>query len=151
MKWSHLLTAASSVRINGLGTALAACAFVMSLLLGAGTAQAQTLERDGENATAIRGLELDGFVYDVEFCSQNTPANYDGDPSTYDFTTSEEARAAAEAVNAVLNTEGGVNTVGDPGCPGGPPSGPIFRVGFEDREETILEGFLFSTRASLSG
>ena len=41
MKWSHLLTAASSVRTNGLGTALAACAFAMSLLLGAGTAQAQ--------------------------------------------------------------------------------------------------------------
>ena len=54
MDRSHLLTAASSVRIDKPGTPLAVVAAAMSLLLGASVAQAQTVERDGNTATAVQ-------------------------------------------------------------------------------------------------
>ncbi|MCP4878510.1 MAG: PKD domain-containing protein, partial [Gammaproteobacteria bacterium] len=77
-----------------------------------------------------------GIVYDVSFCSQTSAAHY-GDPPIFDFGTSAEAKTAVEAVNAILNAEGGVKTVGNPGCPGNPPLGPIFRVGFDAVELNI--------------
>jgi hypothetical protein len=38
---------------------------IISLLLGIGMAQAQTVERDGDTVTAIRNLEIGSFVYDI--------------------------------------------------------------------------------------
>jgi PKD repeat protein len=103
-------------------------AAIVCLLLGAsGVAEAATVERDGENVSAIRNLELGSFIYDVEFFNYTAAAIYPGDPPRFDFDTREEAEDAVEAVIAVLNAEGGVSEVGrtaDTGL-------PFFRVGYE--------------------
>jgi hypothetical protein len=115
---------------------LVKCVTIGCLLIGASMACATTLEREGSNVTAIRGLQIGSLVYDVKFCSWTTPGIY-GDPPQFDFGSSEEAKAAVQVVIATLNTAGGVETVGDPCCPGGPPLGPIFRVGFAQRTVNI--------------
>ncbi len=84
MKWSHLLTAAPSVRINGLGTTLAVCAFAMNLLLLASAIQAQTVIFDGTSttATSIEGLEVDGLFYNVTIPATTAEALYGLPPGT---------------------------------------------------------------------
>jgi PKD repeat protein len=80
-------------------------------------AQAQTyesVERDGDTVTAIRGLELGNFVYDVEFPRQSGSTTYNAIPgfgATFDFDTEIDALAAVAAVNRILTAEG-VSTVG---------------------------------------
>jgi PKD repeat protein len=132
MEISLLVNAVSSVRLNKLGSVLAICTLAMGLLLSASATHAATVERDGDNVRAIRQLTVGGSIYDVEFCSQSTPATY-GEPPVWDFNRSDSAEAAAQAVIAELNAAGGVHTVGNPNCPGNPPVGPIFRVGFAVR------------------
>jgi hypothetical protein len=74
MKASKLSIAVLSVRRPRLSTTLAATAVTVILLLGASSAPAQTVDRDGDNAIAIRDLEIGSLVYDVNFCSRSTPA-----------------------------------------------------------------------------
>jgi len=45
---------------------------LLGSVLGAGAAYAQTVERDGENATAIRDLPLFGLIYDVKSSSETS-------------------------------------------------------------------------------
>ena len=116
-----------------LGTALAVGAVAMCLLLGAGMAQAQTVEKDGDTVTAIRGLQLGNFIYDVEFPRQSGSTTYNFDPifgAIFDFNTSLDALAAVAAVNDILTAEG-VSTVG---VSGSPPSSE-FNIGYEDVEQ----------------
>ena len=68
----------------------------MGLMLGAGPTQAAAVERDGENASAIRDLTVDGVTYDVVFCGGSTSETY-GSPPVFTFPSSEEAMAAARA------------------------------------------------------
>jgi hypothetical protein len=104
----------------------------MCLLLGVGTAQAQTVERDGDTVTAIRGLELGNFVYDVEFPNRLGSTTYDAIPAfgaTFDFDTQEEALAAVDAVNSILTAEG-VSKVGVSASE----ASNVFNVGFREEE-----------------
>jgi hypothetical protein len=116
-----------------LGTALAVGAVAMCLLLGAGMAQAQTVERDGDTVNAIRGLQLGNFIYDVEFPTVSGETVYffnEFGGVTFDFNNSIDALAAVIAVNAILAAEE-VLTVG---APGSTPSSE-FNIGYEDVEE----------------
>ncbi len=69
MNNSRLNAAGSSAWMNQLVAALAICAVALSLLLGATPSQAQTVEKDGENVSAIRNLEIgclfSKFIRDV--------------------------------------------------------------------------------------
>jgi len=126
--------------MNRTGTALATAALALGLLLAASQAQAQVLVREGDNVSGILGLEVAGVVYDVKFCSAPSARIY-GDPPTFDFSLSANAKAAAEAVIAELNKPGDVATVGttdDPDCQGEPAVGTTFGVGFrEDSVDTV--------------
>ena len=92
---------------------------VVGLLLGVMPAQAATVERDGENASAIRDLTVDGVVYDVVFCSASTSETY-GNPPAFTFPSLGEAEVAARAVAGALSAEGDIRTVGTTGDPATP-------------------------------
>ena len=62
------------------------------------------------------------------------PASIYGDPPSFDFPSFEEAKAANEAVNAVLNAASGVLNVGDSAANGL----PIFRIGFGVEGDGLL-------------
>jgi hypothetical protein len=95
------------------GTVLVAGTVAVGLLLGAGAVQAVTVDTSdgGTNATGIRDFELNGTVYNVEFLRATGDDLYF--PSGFEFTTSDTAVAAVNAVNDVLNTTS-VSTVGQP-------------------------------------
>ena len=111
MEISSLFPTISPVRVNKLGTALASCMVAMTLLLSAIPAQAQTVVIEGNTATAIRDLELNGVTYDVNFVHSTAPTLY-GDPPIFDFSTAPDAQAAVQAVNSALNADGGAIHVG---------------------------------------
>ena len=100
--------------------------FVLGSLLSVAEAQAvPTVERDGDNVSAIRNLEIGNIVYDVEFLNYTAAGIY-FDPPVFDFESFGEASVAVTAVNAVLNAEGGIRVLGR-----GADSGlPYFRVGY---------------------
>ena len=106
-----------------LNSLLAAGAVVAGVLLSATVTQAATVEKDGDVATAIRDLTVGSNTYDVTFPVTSSALTY-GDPPTFDANTTAQARTATEAVNAVLNAEGGVLGVGVSADDGR----PIFRV-----------------------
>ena len=105
---------------------LRASAIAIGLLLGTSTVQAQTVERDGDTATAIMDLQIGGVTYDVEFIRSAAAVIYD-DPPVFDFNTVDDAEVAIEAVNAALNTEGGIDNVGESADTGL----AIFRIGYD--------------------
>ena len=82
------------------------------LLLGATTAQATEVEKDGGVATAIRNLTIGSQTYDVTFPFTSSAAIYPDDPPVFGTNNSTDANRAAEAVVAVLNAEGGIKGVG---------------------------------------
>ncbi len=84
----------------------------LMFLMGVGAAQAQTVVFDGDNATEILDLQVGATLYDVIFLDDTAENIYGPEPGVYDFTTSEEAEAAMEAVNDALNTEPDVMSVG---------------------------------------
>lgn len=83
----------------------------LALLLGAGAAQAFTVQFTGENATGILNLEVGSTFYDITFRHETAQDIYGAVP-VFDFTTSEGAEAAMEAVNDALNSEPDVMSVG---------------------------------------
>ncbi len=84
---------------------------LLMFLVGVGAAQAETVIFEGLNATEILDLQVGATVYDVIFLD-DTASNIYGTVPLFDFTTSEGAEAAMEAVNAALNREPDVMSVG---------------------------------------
>ena len=93
------------------GVAVAGALVALALLLGAGAAQSFTVQFTGENATGILNLEVGDTFYNITFRLETAQDIYGTSP-VFDFTTSEGAEAAMGAVNAALNTEPDVMSVG---------------------------------------
>ena len=104
----------------------------MGLLFGAIPVQAQTVEMDGDTATAIRDLDLNGVTYDVEFLRQAAAGTY-SDPPKFDFSNATDAEAAVQAVNDVLNAQGDAFDVG----PSSDDVLKLYRIGFNNVERQI--------------
>ena len=93
---------------------LATFVVTMGLLLGASTAQAVEVIYEGDNATGIENLEVDGVLYHVEFLYDSAENIY-GESLTFDFPDAEKVVAASSAVRAALNSVEAVTTVGPQG------------------------------------
>ena len=83
----------------------------LTFLMGVGAAQAETVIFSGDNATEILDLQVGSTLYDVIFLHDSAENIYGG-PPIFDFNTSLEAEVAMQAVNAALNTEPNVMSVG---------------------------------------
>ena len=68
----------------------------------------------GVKATAIRNLDVDGVIYDVEFRLVYPQQIYGDYPGTYTFDSNDAAVTAVEAVNVALNNTDAA-TVGEEG------------------------------------
>jgi len=117
----------------------------MSLLLAAGSAQAQTVLRDGDNAIGIDDLEILGSVYNVTFVFDTLDSVYGPPPGVFRFDRNRDAKDATDAINAALNGEGGILSVG-------PNEAPIYGIGFahfpyEDLDVLITRDALFEEGA----
>jgi len=123
-----------SALIRKLGQVLAV-ALTLGLALGAISAQAQTVEMEGDTATAIRDLELNGVTYDVVFDQVAAPGLY-GDPPVFDFLNAADAKAAVQAVNDVFNAQGNVLNVGSPGEQN---VSPLFRIAYDVVTEELFD------------
>ena len=88
---------------------IVAIAALALLPVSAATAQTPIVEHEGGNATAIRNLEFNGVLYDVEF-KYDSANNIWG--ALFDFGEPNEAINAANAASAALNTVPEVVTVG---------------------------------------
>ncbi len=75
---------------------------------------------EGNNATGIRNLEVDGKLYDVEFVFDSAENIY-GETLIFDF--QDDAQAASSAVRTALNSEPAVETVG-------PEEADVYKIGF---------------------
>ena len=95
------------------GGVLATGVVAVGLLLGAMSAQAATVEKEGDVATAIRGLQIGSITYDVAFLNAEAPSIYP--PGSFDFNNAATASVAVEAIVAVLNADGSVLNVGEGG------------------------------------
>jgi hypothetical protein len=103
---------------------LATFVVALGLLLGTSAAQAQVdpivvdpiVIVDGDSATSIQYLEVEGILYDVSFFYGTAYKIYGTQspdiPYTFEFTDSSSAQAAVEAVNWALNTHSNVTKVG---------------------------------------
>jgi len=103
--------------------------FVLVLLLGVNTAQAETVIRDEtltNSAVQILSLEVDGVYYDVEFLNASALELYDVFPGTYDFSTYSTVTNASEEVNGALRRAGGILTVSSLGRSN-------YKIGFDSR------------------
>ena len=85
---------------------------VAALLMGASTVSAATIEKDGDTATAIRGLQVGSVTYDVEFISDTNDFGPWQPFTTLDFNDKRDAEDAVDAVVALFNSQGGINRVG---------------------------------------
>jgi hypothetical protein len=107
----------------------------LALLLGAGAAQAQTIQTSdgGTNATGITGLVVGSATYDVtfEYGFAVSSAIYGPAPGIYTFDTNTTAAEAAVAVNTVLTTDRAVQYVGPEGLV---PTWATYFIGFNFRE-----------------
>ena len=112
---------------------LMAVVVTIGLLLGTSAAQAATVIFDPDNpnrATGITDLDIGGTLYNVAFISQTTAQSLYGDvPGIFDFSNSDSASAAVDAVNVELNAAG-ANHVGSEGGENTPFS-EVFHVGYE--------------------
>ena len=102
------------------------------------TTLAATIEKDGDVATAIRGLQIGSITYDVAFLNAEAPSIYP--PGSFDFNNAATAAVAVEAIVAVLNADGSLLNVGEGG------SDPLiisemFLVPYEKFEITINPPF----------
>lgn len=81
-------------------------------LLGAGAAQAASVDRIGDTALGITNLNVPGFgLFDVEFLFDGTDGIY-GLPPEFDFMSEMDAETAGTAVNNALNADIGILGVG---------------------------------------
>lgn len=122
----------------------------LSLLLGAGAANAQTVifEEGTLRALAIDDLNVDGTLYDVIFDMQEFAVEVYGDfPGTeYTFTAPETAQAARDAISAALNDAGaiGVGPIEFEGVGGvyniGYGAGRLFEVEYVVVARAAIEG-----------
>ena len=86
--------------------------FLAAGLFMVGTAQAATIEKDGEVATAIRGLTIGGNTYDVEFtCNVSMLETY-GLPAVFDIDDPESGLSALDAILGELYNDASVQAVG---------------------------------------
>ena len=84
-----------------------AMAMVAALfLLGVSSAQAAMVTLDGDTATGILNLNVDGVLYNVDFVNASADDIY-GDPPGFDF-NSEDAVTANKAVRDALNDSAAV-------------------------------------------
>jgi hypothetical protein len=90
---------------------MATVVVALTFLMGVGAAQAETVIFSGNNATEILDLQVGSTLYDVIFL-HDTARNIYGTPPVFDFNASLEAEVAMQAVNAALNTEPDVMSVG---------------------------------------
>jgi hypothetical protein len=90
---------------------LALMSTMVVLLLVAGPVAAFEVQFLGSNATGILDLDVNGTLYDVTFQFDTAENLYGAPPGTFLFDEI-EAKDAIDAVNAALNTESAVTTVG---------------------------------------
>ena len=119
---------------RGAITAIAMVGFLFCVT----TTLAANIEKDGDVATAIRGLQIGSTTYDVTFLNDEAPSIYP--PGSFDFNNAATAAVAVEAIVAVLNADGSVLNVGEGG------SDPLiisemFLVPYEKFEITINPPF----------
>jgi PKD repeat protein len=95
---------------------LASGAVAISLLFGLATAQATTVEKDGDVCTAIRDLPIGGKLWDVEFTDNISMEESYGEQqlgrAEFDVNNSDDAETVVEAVAAALRAEGDCLRVG---------------------------------------
>ena len=111
----------------------------LALLLGAGAAQAFTVQFTGENATGILNLEVGSTFYNITFRHETAQDIYRTVP-VFDFTTSEGAEEAMEAVNAALDSEPEVMSIG-------PAYSIVYEVPFEFLGEILGIDFVNAREA----
>jgi len=108
---------------------LAMMSSAIVLLLVPGSGAAFEVQFSGSNATGILDLDVDGTAYDVTFQVEIADDIYGAPPGTWLF--DEFAAAdAIDAVNAALNTEAAVTTVGSD-------NSPDYNIGY-DYENSIV-------------
>jgi PKD repeat protein len=113
----------------GRGSILAAGALTIGLMAVGATAQAASLEKDGNVATAIRNLVVGSVTIDVEFsCNISTKTTY-GDPPDFEITTPQDTSNVVDSINNVLNDDGSVYGVG---CNSSDFSPAIYRLAFNE-------------------
>jgi len=96
------------------------------LLLFPLTIFAQTVIFEGNTASGIRNLDVNGTAYDVDF-QYGSANNIYGIPPVFDFNTDDDARDATLAVVAALNGEPAVQNVG-------PIKDANFKIGHDTEE-----------------
>ena len=84
----------------------------LAFLLVASTAQAFTIVSEGDNATGILDLVVDGMHYDVAFDFATADEIYGPEPGTYDFDDVPQTQDAMNAVNAALDSDPSIMSVG---------------------------------------
>jgi len=106
---------------------LATFVVTMGLLLGASAAQAQTIvQLDDDTATGILYLEVGSTLYNVAFRSISADELYGEENPEFDFTDSQSASAAVDAINLALNTDKQARYVG----PADDEAFPAYNIGF---------------------
>ncbi len=97
------------------GMALANVALALVFLLGAGTAQAFTINTS-DNGTNATGIEDFLAFFNVTF-ERTTALDLYGDPESpdFDFDAPDDALVAVAALSAALNTDPTIMTVGPDG------------------------------------
>ena len=101
----------------------------LGLVLAAGVVQAEPVVIvDGNTATGIRFLEVNGATYNVAFLFIS-PDDLYGEEPVFDFPGYEAARAAKLAVNDALNTDGRATRVG----PSTEQNAPDYGIGYGEQ------------------
>jgi hypothetical protein len=80
--------------------------FLAGLLMGSSVASAATVlvtGDDAEIATGILNLDVNGFVYNVDFDEGTADEFYGTGPRTFDFDNASDAQAANDAIVTALN------------------------------------------------
>jgi len=121
----------------------------VSLLLGAGAAQAFEVRLDPNDETIAFGIDdllVGGTIYNVDFRSIDADDLYGDPPTAWDFTSIGDANAAADAAIAALNTST-ATLLTDEFPPPFPRVLNYFLIGYEDNFDgtvAIVQGFFDS-------
>ena len=103
----------------------------LGLLLAASVAQAEPIVTvDGDTATHIQNLDVDGTPYNVAFLFISADELY-GNPPVFDFPDEASAKAAKVAAVLALNTDNRATRVG----PNALKSAPDWGIGFDEEQE----------------
>jgi hypothetical protein len=110
---------------------LATFVVTLGLLLGTGAAQAEPIVIvDGDTATGIQNLDVDGTLYNVAFLFISADELY-GDTPVFDFPDEASAKAAKMAAVLALNVDNRATSVG----PSAEQSFRDWGIGFEEDQE----------------